>query len=268
MIQPSDSLKVSLIQSALHWHSIEANLAMFEEKIWQIDEKPDLILLPEMFSTGFTNNASELAEPMNSKTFRWMKQQAMQTKAVVCGSFIARDGKNMYNRLLWMQPDGEYITYDKKHLFRMSEEHEIYTAGNEEVIVTWKGWKIRPLICYDLRFPVWSRNETHRDESLAYDLLLYVANWPAPRVQVWRTLLQARAIENLSYCIGLNRVGEDGMGIAYNGHSVAFNYKGESIADLGEQEKIVSIKLSKPELEAFRQKFPAHLDADAFHLGE
>lgn len=268
MISSSDSLKISLIQSSLHWHNIDANLAMFEEKIWQIEDKSDLIILPEMFSTGFTNAATDLAEPMNSKTFRWMKQQASQTQAVVCGSFIACEGNNLYNRLLWMRPDGEYTTYDKKHLFRMSEEHEIYTAGKDRVVVEWKGWKIRPLVCYDLRFPVWSRNETFADGSQTYDLLLYVANWPAARVHVWQALLQARAIENLSYCIGVNRVGEDGMNISYNGHSVAFNYKGEIMAELGETEKIMSIELTKADLNGFRQKFPAHLDADHFQLRE
>lgn len=268
MSQNSDILNISLIQSALYWHDIDANLAMFEEKIWQIEGKTDLIVLPEMFTTGFTNAAAELAEPMNSKTFRWMKQQAMQTQAAICGSFIARDGKNLYNRLLWMQPNGEYVSYDKKHLFRMSEEHEIYTSGVDRVVVEWRGWKIRPLICYDLRFPVWSRNETYSDGSQAYDLLLYVANWPAPRVQIWQTLLQARAIENLSYCVGVNRVGEDGMKVSYNGHSVAFNFKGELMNDLGETENIAKIEISKSDLSAFRKKFPAHLDADSFQLGK
>lgn len=264
----SDTLKISLIQSPLHWHKIDANLAMFEEKIWQIEGDTDLIILPEMFSTGFTNAAPDLAEPMNSKTFRWMKQQATQTKAVVCGSFIAREGKHMYNRLLWMQPNGEYSYYDKKHLFRMSEEHEIYSAGTTHLTVELKGWKIKPLVCYDLRFPVWSRNQTIDDNTLAYDLLLYVANWPASRVHVWQTLLKARAIENLSYCVGLNRVGEDGMQISYNGHSCIYNYKGESVTDLGDHEKISSVELSKAELIAFRKKFPAYLDADSFSLNK
>lgn len=263
-----DTLKVTLIQSSLHWHDIDANLAMMEEKIWQIGEKTDMIVLPEMFSTGFTNAAPELAEPMNSKTFRWMKQQAKQTKAVVTGSFIAREGKALYNRLLWMRPDGEYTTYDKKHLFRMSEEHEIYSPGEERLVVEWKGWKICPLICYDLRFPVWSRNLKNSDDSLTYDLLVYVANWPAVRSKVWRTLLEARALENLSYCVGLNRVGDDGMNIAYDGQSLAFNYKGEIVADLADQDTIVTATLSKTELDAFRKKFPVYLDADPFQLGE
>lgn len=263
-----ETLKVTLIQSSLYWHDIDANLAMLEEKTWQIGQETDLIVLPEMFSTGFTNAAPELAEPMNSKTFRWVKQMAKQTNAVVSGSFIARDGKDLYNRLLWMCPDGTFATYDKKHLFRMSEEHDIYTAGKERLIVEWKGWKICPLICYDLRFPVWSRNLTQEDESLSYDLLLYVANWPAARSQVWRTLLQARALENLAYCIGLNRIGEDGNHIAYDGQSTVFNYKGEIISDLLANDTIVTVELSKSALNEFRNKFPAYLDADAFTLGK
>ena len=259
-------LKISLIQTSLYWHNIDANLAMIEEKIWQIGEETDLIVLPEMFSTGFTNAAPALAEPMNSKTFRWMKQQAKQTQAIVTGSFIARDGKDLHNRLLWMRPDGGYAAYDKKHLFRMSEEHEIYAPGKERLVVEWKGWKICPLICYDLRFPVWSRNLTLNDGSLSYDVLLYVANWPAARSQVWRTLLEARALENLSYCIGLNRVGEDGMNIAYNGQSLIFNHRGETLADLADENTITTIGLSKPALEEFRRKFPAYLDADPFTL--
>lgn len=259
-------LSISLIQAHLYWHDIEANLASLEEKIWQIEESTDVIVLPEMFSTGFTNAARELAEPMNSKTFRWMKQQAMQTKAAITGSFIVRDGNKLYNRLLWVMPSGEYMAYDKRHLFRMSEEHEIYTAGQKRLIVEWKGWKICPLICYDLRFPVWSRNIEGKD--LAYDLLLYVANWPAVRSQVWKVLLQARALENLTYCIGLNRVGEDGMGISYNGQSVVFDHRGDKIADLGDEEVIKTVSLSKATLDGFRKKFPAHLDADPFQLSK
>jgi predicted amidohydrolase len=266
MSETRENLRVSLIQTALHWHDIDANLAMLEEKIWQIGAETDLVVLPEMFSTGFTNAAASLAEPMNSKTFRWMKQQAMQTKAAVCGSFIAKDGQQLFNRLLWMQPDGNYLFYDKKHLFRMSEEHETYTAGQERLIVEWKGWKICPLICYDLRFPVWSRNTLSNNGNLAYDILLYVANWPAVRSRVWDTMLQARAMENLSYCIGVNRIGDDGMGISYNGHSIVLNFKGEAVADLREEEMISTISLSWQDLKDFRQKFPAHLDADAFDL--
>jgi len=259
-------LKISLLQTYLYWHDIDANLAMLEEKIWQIEEKTDIIVLPEMFSTGFTNDAQALAEPMNSKTFRWMKHQAMQAKAVITGSLIIREENRLYNRLLWMQPDGEFYSYDKRHLFRMSEEHKIYTPGKKRIIVNLKGWKICPLICYDLRFPVWSRNVISTKDELAYDLLLYVANWPAARSQVWQVLLQARALENLSYCIGVNRIGEDGMKIRYSGQTMAFNHKGELLKNLQDQDTTVTIALERESLDAFRNKFPAYLDADEFQI--
>lgn len=264
----SDSLKISLIQTDIHWHNIDANLAMLEEKIWQIGEDTDLIVLPEMFNTGFTNSAKELAEPMNSKTFRWMKQQAMQTQAVVIGSFIVKEKSQFFNRLLWMEPTGVFDFYDKKHLFRMSKEHQVFSSGKEKLIKTWKGWRICPLICYDLRFPVWSRNYPGLNGELLYDLLIYVANWPAARSEAWTTLLKARAIENLSYVVGVNRVGEDGNEVTYNGNSVIVDYKGEVIFSEADQEMITTSTLSKPGLLAFRKKFPAHLDADPFLLRE
>ena len=190
-------LQVTLVQTSVHWHSIEANLAMLEEKIWQLEGPTDLIVLPEMFTTGFTNETTSLAEPMNSRTFRWMKQMATQTQALLIGSYIVREQNDFYNRLLWMEPGGQFTYYDKRHLFRMSDEHSVFTSGSERLVKRWKGWRICPLICYDLRFPVWSRNVTSDTGELSYDLLIYVANWPATRRQAWYTLLQARAIENL-----------------------------------------------------------------------
>lgn len=264
----SDYLKISLIQTDIHWHSIDANLAMLEEKIWQIGEETDLIVLPEMFNTGFTNSAKELAEPMNSKTFRWMKQQAMQMQAVVIGSFIVKEKSQFFNRLLWMEPNGAFDFYDKKHLFRMSKEHEVFSSGKEKLIKSWKGWRICPLICYDLRFPVWSRNYPDSKGELLYDLLIYVANWPAARSEAWKTLLKARAIENLSYVAGVNRVGEDGNKVTYNGNSIIADYKGEVVFSAVDQEVITTYTLSKPELVAFRKKFPAYLDIDPFLLRE
>ena len=254
------NLRVALIQSDIHWHEIGANLAMFEEKIWQIQNDVDLILLPEMFQTGFTMEHEGLAEPMNFNTFKWMKQMAAQKNAAVCGSYIVKEEGQVFNRLLWMQPDGEFKTYNKRHLFRMANEHEHFDMGAEKLIVEWRGWKICPMVCYDLRFPVWSRNV-----DLAYDLLLYVANWPAVRVNAWDTLLEARAIENVSYSIGLNRVGKDGVGIEYNGHSAAYSPKGEQLA-FSEKEEIIYIELSAESLQSFRKKFPAHLDADEFEI--
>ncbi|WKN45990.1 amidohydrolase [Tunicatimonas pelagia] len=264
---PDNTLTVSLIQTSLYWHEVEANLAMLEEKIWQIDQPTDLIILPEMFSTGFTQQADSLAEPMNSKTFRWMKQQAAQTKAVVTGSYIVREQQNFYNRLLWVRPDGTFSYYDKRHLFRMAGEDRVFSAGDSLLIEELKGWRVCPLICYDLRFPVWSRNVVQADGALNYDLLIYVANWPAARRSAWETLLKARAIENACYVAGVNRVGEDGNQVSYLGNSVAVDFKGDIVADLEEQEQIITIPLSYQDLEAYRQKFPVHLDADKFLLG-
>jgi len=252
-------LKLALIQSDIHWHEINANLAMFEEKIWQLNEQVDVIVLPEMFQTGFTMKTS-LAEPMNLTTFKWMKQMAAQTKAVVTGSYMVKENGKVFNRLLWMQPDGNFDTYDKAHLFRMSTEDQFFDEGKKRLIVEWKGWKICPMICYDLRFPVWSRNT-----NLGYDLLLYVANWPAVRISAWDALLKARAIENLSYCVGVNRVGGDGNDIAYNGHTAAFDPKGNSLCS-SEVDEIKLLELDKNELLRYRDKFPAQLDADAFNL--
>ena len=254
-------LKITLIQSTLHWESTDANLAMFEEKIWQIKEKTDIITLPEMFTTGFSMNAQSLAEPMNFKDMKWLKQQATQTKAVVTGSVIIRDGEKYYNRLFWAEPDGTISYYDKRHLFRMAGEDEVYSAGEKKLIKEVKGWKVFPLVCYDLRFPVWSRNVNN-----AYDLLLYVANWPAARSAAWKILLQARAVENLCYVAGVNRVGEDGNKHYYSGDSSIINYKGDVLFTEADKEVIHTHTISHAELQAFRQKFPAHLDADDFTI--
>jgi len=259
-------LRVTLIQSELYWHNIDANLAMFEEKIWQIGEETDLIILPEMFNTGFTREAEQLAEPMNSKTFRWMRQQAMQTKAVVTGSYIVKENGHFFNRLIWMEPGGNYDFYDKRHLFRMSNEHHTFSAGHALLIKKLKGWLICPLVCYDLRFPVWSRNRMVHENTLKYDLLVYVANWPAARSAVWYTLLQARAIENLSYVIGVNRIGTDGNDIAYDGKSAVIDPKGNALFYKEEDNAIHTTSLDYENLAAYRKKFPAQLDADSFTL--
>ncbi len=256
----TEDLKLSLIQSDIHWHEIGSNLAMFEEKIWQIQQPTDIIVLPEMFQTGFTMEHEGVSEPMNLTTFKWMKQMAAQKKAVVTGSYIVKAGGEVLNRLVWMQPDGNFKTYDKRHLFRMADEHHHFNEGTDRIIVECKGWKICPMICYDLRFPVWSRNV-----NLAYDALLYVANWPAVRVNAWDTLLQARAMENVAYTVGLNRVGKDGKEIEYNGHSAAYSPKGETLA-FSDTEEVINITLSKSNLTDFREKFPAHMDADDFEI--
>lgn len=258
-----ENLRVTLIQSELHWQDKAANLAMFEEKIWQIKETTDLIILPEMFTTGFTMEAKKMSEPMNLTTFKWMKQMAAQTQAVITGSYIVVAGGKYYNRMLWMEPDGQFDYYDKRHLFRMADEHKIFSAGQRQVIKTWKGWKIMPLICYDLRFPVWSRNV-----NLAYDLSIFVANWPKVRRSAWNVLLQARAIENLCYTIGVNRVGLDGKDIAYSGDSAVVDFKGNHLFQQANEEIIQTLSLDKSALERYRMKFPAHQDADSFRILE
>ncbi len=262
-IKKMENLNLTLIQSKLHWQDAAANLAMFEEKIWQINQATDLIILPEMFTTGFSMEAEALAEPMNLTTFKWMKQQAAQTKAVVMGSFIVKEEGHFYNRLLWMEPDGSYDHYDKRHLFRMADEHLTFSAGNRKIIKEIKGWKILPLTCYDLRFPVWSRNL-----NLAYDVCIFIANWPKVRRSAWNILLQARAVENLCYSVGVNRVGEDGKEIAYSGDSAVVDFKGTVLFHQTEQEVIHTQRLEWARLERYRQKFPAHLDADLFEINQ
>lgn len=239
---------------------------MLEEQIFNLPEATDLIVLPEMFTTGFTMEARAVAEPMNLTTFRWMKQMAAQTGAVVTGSYVVQEKNNYFNRLIWMQPDGQFDTYDKRHLFRMAGEDAVYTAGNQRIVKEWKGWRICPLICYDLRFPVWSRNVQPDSTDFAYDLLLYVANWPAARRNAWNVLLQARAIENLSYVVGVNRVGQDSNEHLYTGDSAVVDYTGEILFSQADVEKTHQQTLSLDGLKAFRNKFPTNLDADAFSI--
>ncbi len=258
-------LKIAMVQTDLFWKDKVANLAMLEEKIWGISEKPDLIILPEMFSTGFSMDASELAEPMNLTVTKWMRQLAAQTGAVLTGSLIVSEGGKFFNRLLWVAPEGKVQHYDKRHLFRMADEEKVYSPGGEIPVFELKGWKVCPQICYDLRFPVWSRNRL-KGEDLAYDLIFYVASWPAARIAAWDTLLPARAIENLAYSIGVNRVGTDGNFIVYNGHSTAYDFKGQQLVGVGEYEGIAIVELNGEELTAYRNKFPAWMDSDSFQI--
>lgn len=262
-----ENLNVTLIQSGLHWENPVANRSMFEEKIWQIGRSTDVIVLPEMFTTGFSMNAEGLAEAMNLDTFKWMKQMASQTGALMVGSYIVNEKGKFFNRLLWMEPGGNFKTYDKRHLFRMAREHNVYSAGAHRLTSLWKGWNICPLVCYDLRFPVWSRNTWDTEQNrLNYDALIYVANWPKARVAAWDTLLKARAIENLAYAIGVNRVGSDKEGIEYNGHSAVIDPKGEVACFGGELESMETITLDANLLAEHRKRFPAYLDADGFSL--
>jgi len=260
-------LKVTVIQSDIIWEEIEANLNAFEEKIWQIGQETDVIVLPEMFTTGFTMNAGKYAEQMNMRTFKWMRQMADQTGALILGSFITTVHERYYNRLLWMEPGGNYKTYDKRHLFRMAAEHKTYSSGESILVATWKGWRICPLICYDLRFPVWSRNTYDMSSKrLNYDLLIYVANWPTIRIDAWSTLLKARAIENLSYVVGVNRFGIDGNGVEHNGSSSIVSPKGDLIFVSEGMETIKTLQISSNSLQSFRDKFPAYLDGDDFSI--
>jgi omega-amidase len=260
-------LRITLIQSDIHWEDIDANLASFEEKIWQVGQNTDVIVLPEMFNTGFTMNAAKYAEHMNMRTFKWMRQMADQTGALILGSYIVTVHDRYYNRLLWMEPGGQFKTYDKRHLFRMAGEHKVFSAGESMLIGTWKGWRICPLICYDLRFPVWSRNKFDASSKrLSYDLMIYVANWPTVRIDAWDTLLKARAIENLSYVVGVNRVGTDGTGVDHNGHSSILGPKGDVIYTSEGMETVKTLELSANSLNAFRDRFPAFYDADEFSI--
>ena len=225
-------------------------------------EPPDLILLPELFATGFSMKSRELGESMDGPSMQWMSRMSGELGSSIAGSLILGEGGSFYNRLVWMHRDGSYQFYDKRHLFRMGGENEHYSGGNRRVIVQDFGFRFLPLVCYDLRFPVWSRN---RED---YDVLVYLSNWPAPRHEVWTSLLKARAIENQCFVIGVNRVGTDGMGIPYRGCSMAFNPKGQRIVSLadGRPDSRV-IRLDMGELLAFREKFPVWKDADSFELG-
>jgi predicted amidohydrolase len=259
-------LSITLIQSDIHWHKIDANLAAFEEKIWST-EKSDIILLPEMFNTGFSMDASSMAERMNGKTFKWLRNMASQSGSFVIGSFLVYENSNYYNRLICMEPGGDYSYYDKRHLFRMTGEDKVFSPGNKINIHEIKGWKINTLICYDLRFPVWSRNSYDPDnDSFLYDMIIYVANWPAARISAWDILLKARAVENICFSVGLNRIGTDGVGIDYNGHSNISGPKGDFLEEPREDGFIKRYILSADELTLIRNKFPAHLDFDSYQI--
>ena len=253
-------LRVTVIQTALAWQDAEANRRRLAAHLRGLVGHTDLVALPEMFSTGFTMAAEVFAETMDGPTVGWMREEAAALGCVITGSLIVRENGRHYNRLVWARPDGTLTHYDKRHLFRMAGEQEHYSAGGRRVVVEIKGWRVRPLVCYDLRFPVWSRSRGD------YDALLYVANWPARRAQAWTTLLRARAIENLSYVIGVNRVGTDGNGAAYAGDSVVLDFLGQSLSSEGGGERVETTVLDLESLTAWRQSFPAHLDADDFAL--
>ncbi len=261
------TLKVHLVQSVLHWEDPKKNLAMFDEKLAGIDTAPDLIVLPEMFTTGFTMIPHNHAEPMEGKSMQWMQEKAGQHNCVVTGSMIIRANGNYFNRLIWMQPDGNYQFYDKKHLFSYAGENKYYTPGSGKLVVELKGWKIMPVICYDLRFPGWCRNSYDEDRGFAYDCMINVANWPGSRSHAWRVLLMARAIENQAYVIGLNRVGADGNNIEYSGDSAVIDPKGENLSGIMPyREASETVNLPACQLQDFREAFRPWADWDTIEV--
>ena len=262
------TLTLTIIQSNLHWEDKKANLQMFEEKIFAIKEKTEIVVLPEMFTTGFSMKPETLAEKMDGETVQWMKRIAAQKKIILTGSIIIEEDGNYFNRIVWMLPNGQFGCYDKKHLFAYAEEDEHYTAGSKRLIASVKGWKINLLVCYDLRFPVWARQtpSATTEGGAEYDLLIYVANWPQRRVHAWKTLLQARAIENQCYVVGVNRVGKDANEIVYSGESLVADPLGEVLYTKKDDEDIFTITLDKNHLETVREKLPFLKDADSFQL--
>jgi predicted amidohydrolase len=256
------ALRVSLLQQPLVWQDPRGNRAHFEALLLPLSGHTDMVVLPETFTTGFSMDVERLSERADGPSSQWLLRLAARLDAAITGSVITQDGEHYYNRLLWAAPSGELRSYDKRHLFRMGREHEHFTAGRDAWSVCWRGFSICPLVCYDLRFPVFSR----RRAQLDYDVLVYVANWPAPRASAWRQLLRARAIENQAYVIGVNRVGADGAGIAHAGDSAVIDFLGQPLMELGATAAVSTVSLDLEALHAFRARFPAHLDADAFTL--
>ena len=261
-----NNLRITLIQTNLHWENIAANLDMFSEKIAAVGET-DLIILPETFSTGFSMNAKLLAEEMSGSAVEWMKKTAAEKNCAVTGSLMLREEGKYYNRLVWVYPNGELLTYDKRHLFSLSDEPKIFSPGNERLIVELNGWKICPLVCYDLRFPVWARNGlTGEDRTPAYDLLLYVANWPERRYHAWKSLLIARGIENQCYVAGVNRVGKDCNDFSHSGDSMVVDALGKILYHKAHEEDVFTIELSYETLKEVREQLSFLKDADDFVL--
>ena len=254
-------LKVTLIQTFLFWENIESNLSLFDEKIDGIRDETDLIVLPEMFTTGFSMNAEKLAQDMGGISVKWLREKSRSRQTDVTGSMIIRENGKYFNRLLWAKPDGTLSYYDKRHLFRMTGEEKVYSAGDKNITVELKGWRIRPFICYDLRFPCWTRNLNN-----SYDVAVFIANWPEKRTSHWKTLLPARAIENQCYVIGVNRVGEDGNGYYHSGDSSVIDPAGNIIFRKQDEESVYTASLSYQVLQEYRKSFPVWMDADGCSL--
>lgn len=259
----ADNLRISLIQASIVWENVAGNLHYYEGLLRRVKGKTDIAILPETFSTGFTMHVEPVAEAVSgSNTVATIKQWAASYNMAIAGSFIAVENGNYYNRGFFITPEGEEYYYNKRHLFRMGSENKHFTSGDKRLVFSYKGWNICLLICYDLRFPVWSRNVNNE-----YDVLIYCANWPQPRIEVWKTLLEARAIENMCYVCGVNRVGEDGVGAVYNGNSMIISPKGKKLANAGTRKNsICTYTLNKKDLNDFRTKFPCWADMDSFTI--
>lgn len=259
-------LKITIVQSDLHWEDAEANLANFDGKLEQIAEPTDLLVLPELFNTGFSINPGKIAEKPEGRTFCWMQEKAAQLNCVITGSVLIDDNGKFFNRLFWVRPDGSFDFYDKRHLFRLGEEYKIFSAGQKRVIFELKGWKVLPQVCYDLRFPVWSKNR-YINGQYEFDLMIYVANWPVPRNYAWKHLLIGRAIENQAYVVGVNRVGTDGHSMPHSGDSMVVDAKGHILVQAkAHQEEILTTRISCDEMKAFRVQFTVGLDWDEFEI--
>lgn len=253
-------LRITTVQTFLHWEDKKANLRDLERKLLALQEPTDLIILPEMFTTGFSMQSKYLAESMSGETVHWLAKLAEKKAAVVTGSVIIAEEGQYYNRLIWMRPDGTFTYYDKRHLFALAGEDLHYSAGKTRLVTEWKGWKICPMICYDLRFPVWSRNTED------FDLLIYVANWPEKRSQHWKTLLLARAIENQCFVAGINRVGDDGNGFHHSGDSALIDYSGRLLLQIHEKEALTTLEISKEPMLYYRKQLPFLTDGDTFAM--
>ncbi len=268
-------LTITLIQTNLHWEDKKANLSMLSKKIDSIKERTEVVILPEMFSTGFSMNPETLAEEMNGETVEWMKKISAEKNIILTGSIMVKEDKKYFNRLIWMLPDGNYGYYDKRHLFAYGNEHTHFSSGNKRLIASVKGWKINLMVCYDLRFPVWSRQspipglpKTEEDAKFEYDILIYIANWPQKRNHAWKTLLQARAIENQCYVLGVNRIGDDGNEVHYSGDSMIIDPFGEILYQKEDEDAIFTYTLQKENLTEARDKFPFWKDAESFIIND
>lgn len=256
-----EPLKITIFQAYLFWENVEKNLQNLSLRLSALKEKTDLIILPEMFNTGFTMNVEKCAETMKGQTMHWLFEHAKSYACVIAGSLIIEENGHYYNRFVWMYPDGSFVHYDKRHLFGMGNEDQVFTPGSSRVVLQLKGWRICPMVCYDLRFPVWSRNVGD-----AYDLLVYTASWPDKRSAHWRTLIPARAIENQAYVVGVNRVGHDGNEVYYSGGSMCISPGGDVVYYKPEDEDLYTFTLNPADLQKFRADYPFLKDADIFSL--